>query len=215
MSKYTTVLFDFDYTLADSSDGIVRSMQYAFGKMGIPMPSEEAIRKTIGMSLEEAFVLLGATDDSATLKSLRELFVEEAGRVMCLSSNIYEDTLPTLTELSDMGYNVGIVSAKDRTTIGNIARRGNFFALVKLIIGEGEVNRQKPYPDQLYAAAEHFKAAACDTVYVGDSISDALAAKNAGVDFIAVATGATGKAELAALPHVAVVDRLKDILKYV
>ena len=53
---YSVVLFDFDFTLVDSSEGIIACIKYAFRKMGKSIPDDEKIRKTIGMSLDDAFI---------------------------------------------------------------------------------------------------------------------------------------------------------------
>ena len=56
--NFKAVFFDFDYTLADGTEAIVAGFRYAFGRMGLPEPTEEAIRPTIGMVLEDEFTFL-------------------------------------------------------------------------------------------------------------------------------------------------------------
>ena len=43
------VLFDFDFTLADSAEGIVACMNHALGRLGLPPAPADAIRRTIGL----------------------------------------------------------------------------------------------------------------------------------------------------------------------
>lgn len=54
-SDLTSVIFDFDYTLADSSAGIVACVNHALHSMGLSHAPEEDICRTIGLSLHEAF----------------------------------------------------------------------------------------------------------------------------------------------------------------
>ena len=54
------VLFDFDFTLADSSAGIITCINYALSKMGLGESSTEDINKTVGLYLPEALVSLKA-----------------------------------------------------------------------------------------------------------------------------------------------------------
>ena len=42
------ILFDFDYTLGDSTKGIISSVNFALNKLGYQKKDEEIIRKTIG-----------------------------------------------------------------------------------------------------------------------------------------------------------------------
>jgi phosphoglycolate phosphatase len=54
-----------------------------------------------------------------------------------------------------------------------------------LIVCSNDVDHPKPHPDQLVKILEHFGIAPCDSLYVGDSDLDEIAAKAAGVPFVA------------------------------
>ena len=51
------VLFDFDFTLADSSDGITVCMNHALGLLGLSPAPASAIRRTIGLDLDTGLQL--------------------------------------------------------------------------------------------------------------------------------------------------------------
>jgi len=59
---------------------------------------------------------------------------------------------------------------------------GRYFDLV---VSSDDVDRPKPFPDPLIKIIEHFKIEAYNTLYVGDSELDEIAAKAAGVPFVA------------------------------
>lgn len=52
---YKYLLFDLDGTLCDTSCGVLRSVQYALGKMGLAVPEMNALRCFIGPPLGEIF----------------------------------------------------------------------------------------------------------------------------------------------------------------
>ncbi|HEY9503221.1 MAG TPA: HAD hydrolase-like protein, partial [Pyrinomonadaceae bacterium] len=56
--RFNTVLFDFDYTLADSSQGAIDCINFALAEMGLAPVSDEAACRTIGLSLNETFLNL-------------------------------------------------------------------------------------------------------------------------------------------------------------
>ena len=59
MRQYKTYLFDFDYTLVDSSNGIVMCFRHVLDKHGYKNVDDRAIKRTIGMTLDDAFSLRG------------------------------------------------------------------------------------------------------------------------------------------------------------
>ena len=60
--NYKTYLFDFDYTLADSSRGIVTCFRNVLNRHQYTNVTDEAIKRTIGKTLEESFsILTGVT----------------------------------------------------------------------------------------------------------------------------------------------------------
>ena len=47
--KYRGLIFDFDYTLGDSTDGIVMCVNTALERLGYARAKREAVQKTIGL----------------------------------------------------------------------------------------------------------------------------------------------------------------------
>ena len=56
--NYTTYLFDFDYTLAASSRGIVTCIRNVHTRHGYTQPTDDDIKRTIGKTLEDSFSIL-------------------------------------------------------------------------------------------------------------------------------------------------------------
>ena len=62
--NFQAVIFDFDYTLADSSQGAIECINFALTEMGLDCVPAEAACRTIGLSLSETFLTLGEHHDS-------------------------------------------------------------------------------------------------------------------------------------------------------
>ena len=58
MPKIQHIMFDFDGTLADTSEGIIRSMHYAYDKLHLQHETDTKIRSVIGPPLQEMFSVL-------------------------------------------------------------------------------------------------------------------------------------------------------------
>ncbi len=67
--NYKTYLFDFDYTLADSSRGIVKCFRIVLTRHQYLTVTDEAIKRTIGKTLEESFSILTGITDPEQLES--------------------------------------------------------------------------------------------------------------------------------------------------
>ena len=67
--KYTTYLFDFDYTLADSSRGIVICFRNVLERHGHTGISDEAIKRTIGKTLEDSFSVFRSVEQPKTTRN--------------------------------------------------------------------------------------------------------------------------------------------------
>ena len=76
--NYKTYLFDFDYTLADSSRGIVKCFRIVLTRHQYLTVTDEAIKRTIGKTLEESFSILTGVTDPAQLAAFRQEYRQEA-----------------------------------------------------------------------------------------------------------------------------------------
>ncbi len=192
---FDTILFDFDYTLADSAKGVVECMNFAFDRLGLPLTPPDDICKTIGLTLPEAFrVLVGDGHDDKT-QEFFDLFVEHADRVMVDLTVLFPEVRPMVEELRNREIGLGIVSTKYRYRIETILEREQLLDSFSVIIGGNDVTEQKPCPEGLLKAVGRFDGSVSRALYVGDSVVDAEAASRAGIPFVAVLSGTTRQEE--------------------
>lgn len=206
--KYKAVLFDFDYTLGDSTDGIVMSVNYGLEKLGYPAAERESIRKTIGLTLINTYFQLIPDGSKEEAVCFDTYFKEKADHVMVENTVLLPHALDTLKGLKKAGIKVGIVTTKYRHRIEKILKKYEASDLVDIIIGSDSVKNAKPDPEGTIAAMKSLDVSPSQVLYVGDSLVDAGTAKNAGVDFACVLTGTTQEKEFASYPCVRV---MKDL----
>jgi phosphoglycolate phosphatase len=114
------VVFDFDYTLADSSKGAVDCINFALEGMGLSQVSAEAACRTIGSSLKDTFLALGEHHESQRCEEFSKLFVQRADQVMSNLTVLYESVPSTVEALRKRDLRLGIVSTKFRYRIEEI-----------------------------------------------------------------------------------------------
>ena len=61
--KYELIIFDWDGTLMDSADKIIRTMHQAADRVGIPRTSDDQVKNIIGISLVPAIMQLFEIED--------------------------------------------------------------------------------------------------------------------------------------------------------
>ena len=76
------VVFDFDYTLADSSAGIIECINHALHHLGLPSVPESRIRESIGLTLASTLTFLTGVEEKKTADEFLHLFVKHADAVM-------------------------------------------------------------------------------------------------------------------------------------
>lgn len=188
---FRAVLFDFDYTLADSSQGAFECINFALAKMGLAPVSAEAACRTIGLSLNETFLSLAEHHEPQRCAEFYRLFVERADEVMSDLTVLYESVPATVELLLDHGFRLGIVSTKYRRRINQVLKREALLHGFELVIGGEDVELHKPHPQGLFEAMQRLECSSESVVYVGDSLVDAELAKRAGVPLIVVLSGVT------------------------
>ncbi|MBQ8119092.1 MAG: HAD-IA family hydrolase [Lachnospiraceae bacterium] len=212
---YKALLFDFDYTLGDSTNGIVLSVNYALVKLGHLQKSVEDIRKTIGLSLKDTYFALTGGNNINEAMLFSKHFKEKADEVMVDNTELYLNVKEILSCLRFHGCKTGIVTTKFHYRIQQILQKCQVPDLVDLIVGAEDVQIEKPNPEGLLLAVEQLGIRKEEVLYVGDSLVDAQTAQNAGISFAGVLTGTTTRGEFEDYPNLYIGDTVAEIVDYV
>src|SRR5208282_80670 len=86
---YRSVIYDFDFTLADSSNGILDCVNTALIAMGAAPAERDAVNATIGLPLAETYSILTGRSDQALCTEFAERFHRRADIVMVDSTSVY------------------------------------------------------------------------------------------------------------------------------
>lgn len=177
------VLFDVDGTLIDTWDlyieSFLRSLETHVGRR-LTLEELAALHPTSELRVLRQVL---ASDDELPqahegfLSHLRSLHPE-------LYAGVYDGVPGMLAALRSRGLVLGLVTGKSRgawAVTAPVAGLGEF----AVAIMDDDVAHPKPEPEGLLAALAAVGAAPDETIYVGDSLNDARAARGAGVRFVA------------------------------
>lgn len=193
MKEIRGVLFDFDYTLADSSKGVIECVNYALERLDFKKVPAKEIIKTIGFSLEHTLVKIIGEKHIDKSEEFKHYFIKRADEIMTEYTTLLCEVPYVIKLLNSSGLKLGIVSTKFRYRIESILLREDLLDFFEVIIGGEDVQKLKPHPSGLLLAVKTLKLHSSDVVYVGDSVIDSETAFRAGIFFIAVLSGVTHK----------------------
>lgn len=190
------VLYDLDGTLANSVDLIVTSYNHAFATvLGRQVPREKVLG-WIGRSLPEVF---GEVDPEHAVELERRYMEYNLTHLNTITG--YPGIPEVINDLAGAGLRQAVVTSKRRS----VAERTLVFAGIpdaaELVVALEDSERHKPDPEPLLVALERVDAHPRDAVYVGDAVTDLLAAQAAQLAGIGVTWGAGSTSELQAAPH--------------
>ncbi len=185
--KIRAVLYDFDGTLADSTELIMRCYRHTMSThLGTAPPDEEWL-SGFGMTLETQIARFArsAAETEAMLETYREHQREHHDRMLVP----FPGTLETVEALQRRGARLAIVTSKHRAG----ALRGmDLCGIVDhfpVVVTPEDVARPKPDPEPVRVALEKLGVRAEEAVFVGDSPHDMAAGKAAGTKVAAALWG--------------------------
>jgi phosphoglycolate phosphatase len=208
---FHAVLFDFDFTLADSTAGAVECVNHALVRCGYPAARMEDIRRSIAYPLPEVLARLTGVEDAAAAAAFAQAFIARADEVMAPLTALYPGVIEAVAQLRRAGYRTGIVSTKFRYRIEAILANHGAGEAFDLIVGGEDVRRHKPHPECLLRALARLQLDPAQALYVGDHPVDAQAAEAAGVPFAAVLSGVAREEEFAELSRLGVLASLAEL----
>jgi|SRR5690606_2236848 len=206
-------IFDWDGTLCDSLAKIVYCTQAAADELGIPRPSEDAVKNIIGLSLRPAiqqiFPGVSEHDLQALLECYSKHFIADRERGM----DFYPGVRETLDQLHADGHQLAIATGKSRRgldrILGDMELRDYFHSSRC-----ADETQSKPHPQMLSELLDEFGLDATDAVMIGDTEYDMDMARQLGMPRIAVSYGAHHIDRLKPFEPLLCLDRMPELLEW-
>lgn len=181
--RFDGVIFDFDGTLADTSEGVLESVEYALKKIGSPAFPREVLKGFIGPSLFISFQrITGLNPENAELAV--EYYRETYSREGIFKLKLYDGMRELLDELKSRGAKISVASAKPQVSLDVVVKHLNLETVFDKVVGPSLAVKSDDKKELVAVARLTEK-----TVMVGDAIYDMRAAKETGVASIAALYG--------------------------
>lgn len=195
------LLWDIDGTLVDTTELIAETLDYIYKKyFGRSLPYEERCA-LIGTPLKKQIRIFGELEAfgiDETVLTEDCIGYYERGRSR---ERILTDVIAVLVEGKRRGIPTGLVTSKNEDELTNTLPRLGIVDYVDTVVSADAVAHPKPAPDGILLALRRFdipQDRETSVFYIGDTIYDMAAARDAGVSGVGVTWGAAPRTALEA-----------------
>ncbi len=186
---YKAVIFDLDGTLLDTLEDLADSVNEMLRKFSCPERTLEEIRSFVGNGMKKLVERSVSEDfDLKNLGSAYDFFRLSYARNMQNKTEPYDGILKCLEELKENDIITVVTSNKNDDAVKNLCKE-YFGELITLAVGAKEGVPSKPNPQMVFSAIEEIGMKNEECIFIGDSDTDVLTAKNAGLKSIGVLWG--------------------------
>ncbi|MCI8590097.1 MAG: HAD family hydrolase [Clostridiales bacterium] len=187
--KHAAVIFNLEGTLLDTLEDLTAVVNKTLKDKGYPEKTPEEIKKCVGNNMGE--LIRAAVPKGTTWEESYDL-IEPCYKAYAESNTgnnkPYDGIIEMLDALCKEDVKIAIISNKPEETAKELCKQ--FFGdRAAIVIGEKEDVKALPAPDLIFGAAKEMGVLLNHIVFVGNTKADVQAAKNAGVDGIAVSWG--------------------------
>ncbi len=207
--RFDLIAFDWDGTLFDSTQIIVRCIQRAVADVGGTVPGEREAAYVIGMGLMEALAHAAPDVPRERYEGLgahyRRHYIAHQNDL-----SLFPGVLPMLQDLRGRHHWLAVATGKSRRGLDEV------LATVQLAgVFDGsrtaDETAGKPHPRMLHELMREFGTEPERTLMIGDTTHDLQMAVNAGCASVGVSYGAHETAGFAALAPRAVVHSVAEL----
>ncbi|MDA9667593.1 HAD-IA family hydrolase [Candidatus Pelagibacter sp.] len=202
MKQKFTILFDLDGTLVDTAPDLMLAHNHVMRKFGYPTKSTEDIRNLVGKG---AGALIGrsiwgqAKKEFHSVKDLKikdemvKEFVNFYGKNIVNESTLINGVKEFLKWCKDQNISMAVCTNKQEHLSNDLLKKIGIYDFFEYVAGSNTFDYCKPDPRHLTSVIEILDGDIKKTIMIGDSETDANAAKAAEIPVILLENGYTEK----------------------
>jgi phosphoglycolate phosphatase len=202
MKQKFTILFDLDGTLVDTAPDLMLAHNHVMKKFGYPTKSTEDIRNLVGKG---AGALIGRSiwgqakkefskvlDEKIKDEMVKE-FVNFYGKNIVNESTLISGVKDFLIWCKEQNISMGVCTNKQEHLSNVLLKKIGIYDFFEYVAGSDTFDYCKPDPRHLTNVVEILDGDVKKTIMIGDSETDANAAKAAEIPVILLENGYTEK----------------------
>jgi phosphoglycolate phosphatase len=202
MTQKYTILFDLDGTLVDTAPDLMKAHNYVMKKYGYKTKTTEEIRSLVGRG---ASALIGRSlwgnakeefakiDDKKIKTEMVKEFINFYGKNICNESTLINGVENFLKWCKEKKISLAVCTNKQEHLAVDLLKKIGIYNYFEYVAGSNTFDYCKPDPRHLTNIIEILNGNINKSLMIGDSETDANAAKSASLPIILLENGYTEK----------------------
>ena len=202
MKQKFTILFDLDGTLVDTAPDLMHAHNHVMKKFGYPTKSTDQIRNLVGKG---AGAMIGRSiwgqakkefskvNDEKIKKKMVSEFVDFYGKNIINESTLINGVKDFLKWCKEDNISMAVCTNKQEYLSNDLLKKIGIYNYFEYVAGSDTFDYCKPDPRHLTSVVEILDGDLNKTIMIGDSETDANAAKAAKIPMILLEDGYTEK----------------------
>ena len=198
MKQQFTILFDLDGTLVDTAPDLMRAHNHVMTKFGYPTKSTDEIRNLVGKG---AGALIGrsiwgqakkefhSVNDLKIKDQMSKEFVDYYGKNIISESTLINGVKEFLKWCKEQNISMAVCTNKQEHLSNDLLKKIGIYDFFEYVAGSDTFDYCKPDPRHLTSVVEILDGDIKKTIMIGDSETDANAAKAAEIPIILLENG--------------------------
>ena len=196
------IIFDLDGTLVDTAPDLMRAHNHVMKKFGYPTKSTEEIRNLVGKGAGamigrsiwgQAKKEFGKVNDEKVKKEMVTEFVNFYGKNIIKESTLIKGVKEFLNWCKDQSISMAVCTNKQEHLSNDLLKKIGIYDYFEYVAGSDTFDYCKPDPRHLTSVVEILDGDIKKSIMIGDSETDANAAKAAKIPIILLEDGYTEK----------------------
>ena len=202
MKQIYTILFDLDGTLVDTAPDLMMAHNHVMKKFGYQTKTTEEIRDLVGQGAGaligrsiwgQAKKEFGKVQDQKIKDNMTKEFIDFYGKNILQKSTLINGVKEFLVWCKNQKISMGVCTNKTEHLAVDLLKQIGIYNFFEYVAGHNTFDYCKPDPRHLITVVEILEGDLEKTLMIGDSESDANAAKAAGIPVILLEDGYTEK----------------------
>ena len=216
------IIFDLDGTLIDSVPDLALAINHTMKSLNIKEYPEELIRSWVGNGASilvkralSSNTKIDKNIDDRLYNDALTIFLEFYKSNLTNSTKLYPNVRDILKYLKSKDYTLAIVTNKPFDFIEPILQNFDINKYFSYCIGADSLDEKKPSAKPLIHVCNKLNISIKNSIMIGDSKNDIIAASNANMDSVAVSYGYNYDENISMYNPNVILDKfslLKDIL---